>query len=78
MLSLYSWSFATVIWEIATYGELNYYGLLLVLYFIRHFFLLVGAKPFTDFTIGASVEPFVQHLKDGNRLPQPDGLSGSM
>ena len=40
--------------------------------------LSLGAKPFADITIGASLEPFFQHLKKGNRLPQPEGLSDSM
>lgn len=40
--------------------------------------VIVGSQPFADFSIGASLEPFVQHLNDGNRPPQPDGLNDSM
>ena len=40
--------------------------------------MYVGAKPFADVVIGASMEPFIQHLKNGNKLVQPEGLSDSM
>ena len=39
---------------------------------------LIGAKPFSDVAIGASLDPFIQHLKEGNKPPQPTGLSDSM
>ena len=39
---------------------------------------IIGSKPFGDFAVGASLEPFIQHLKDGNRLPQSEGLRDSV
>lgn len=75
------WSFATVIWEIATYGILIalialYIAALNVIFIL--YTPLIGAKPFSDVAIGASLDPFIQHLKKGNRPPQPTGLSDSM
>ena len=43
------------------------------------FFPLVqlGETPYPDVEIN-TVKAFIQHLKDGNRLPRPDGCPESM
>ena len=47
-------------------------------YSLHIYSTLTGAKPFSDIAIGASLDPFIQHLKEGNKPPQPTGLSDSM
>lgn len=37
-----------------------------------------GCDPFSEFTIGVSLEPFIQHLKGGAHPSQPEGLSESI
>ena len=39
---------------------------------------VAGCDPFSEFTIGVSLEPFIQHLKGGAHPSQPEGLSESM
>ena len=52
--------------------------IVLAMNFLGVSYNFAGSKPFADFATSLSLDPFIQHLKEGNRLSQPEGLSKSV
>ena len=69
------WSFAVVIWEIASYGKKISGGCCTS---AMESLFSSGARPFSEHKVGVSLSRFIGLLQAGHRLPQPEGLSDSL